>query len=258
MPDSTFHFIVVVDVEGFGRRKIPAQAELRRAMYEVVGNAFEDARMDWHAVIRLDRGDGIIMLLPASSGTNINLAGPFIQALDAGLREKARMYTADHQMRMRVALHQGNCHQDNTGWVGEAINTAARLVDAPQLRTVLEKATGSMMALMVSDEIYRGVVRHDYRQIDSASFAPVHLHLKEVSERAWIQVPGRSYPPGIDTEPVGQAAGEPRFAEGGREKSSEPDRHGQGNSGGFTFNNSDVLVEGDQFTGDKRVYGGRQ
>ncbi|OJF10067.1 hypothetical protein [Couchioplanes caeruleus] len=249
MPDPIFHFIVVVDVEGFGRRKIPAQAALRKVMYEVVEQAFEDVKLEWDAVVRLDRGDSIIMLLPASSGNNVTLAGPFIRALDAGLREKGRMYTADHQMRMRVALHQGNCQRDETGWVGEAINTSTRLVDAPELRATLKKATASMMAFIVSDEIYRSVIRHDFRQIDSASFAPVQLHVKELHEKAWIHVPGYSYPPDVEASPAVEERPAP----------PPPRRHGEGNgnSGGFTFH-GDVHVEGDQFTGDKTVHGERR
>ncbi|MFG2099894.1 hypothetical protein ACGFJ5_04765 [Micromonospora echinaurantiaca] len=249
MPYPTFHFILVVDIEGFGRRVVPVQQSLRKAMYEVVRTAFEDVHLDWDTVIRLDRGDGILMLVPTTANSVV-LAGAFVRALDDALREKARIYTAEHQLRMRVALHQGNCQQDADGWVGEAINTTSRLVDAPQLRAVLAAATRSPMALIVSDEIYRGVVRHGFRQIEPASFGPVLIEAKELRERAWIHVPGHPYPPGID--PAGPAPQDP---------APQPRPTGQvsgrSQAGGerFVFHGN-VNVEGDQVGGNKIVNGG--
>ena len=49
MPYPTFHFILVVDIEGFGKRTVPVQQSLRKAMYEVVQVAFEDTNLDWDA-----------------------------------------------------------------------------------------------------------------------------------------------------------------------------------------------------------------
>ncbi|ATO13229.1 hypothetical protein CO540_04800 [Micromonospora sp. WMMA2032] len=249
MPYPTFHFILVVDIEGFGRRVVPVQQSLRRAMYEVVRTAFEDVHIDWDTVVRLDRGDGILLLVPTTANSVV-LAGAFVRALDDALREKARIYTAEHQLRMRVALHQGNCQQDADGWVSEAINTASRLVDAPQLRAALAAATRSPMALIVSDEIYRSVVRHGFRQIEPASFGPVLIEAKELLERAWIQLPGHPYPPGIDA--TGPASQDPAAQPG-------PIGPGSGRSqsggGGFVFHGN-VTVEGDQVAGGKIVYGG--
>ncbi|MFG1607683.1 hypothetical protein [Actinoplanes sp. NPDC049265] len=194
MPDPIFYSIVVVDVERFGQRTNPMQASLRAAMYEVVRTAFADVRRDGE-IVRLDRGDGIVMLVPTATADSVTLAGRFVDALDRALREKSRMFSAEHQMRMRVALHQGNCLQDEHGWQGEAINTAARLVDAQELRDALAAAPDAAMALIVSDEIYRGVVRHGYRYIDPASFARITLAKKELHEDAWISVPGHPSPP---------------------------------------------------------------
>lgn len=194
MPDPTFYSIVVVDVERFGQRTNPVQASLRTAMYEVVETAFADVRREGE-VVRLDRGDGIVTLVPTSTADSVTLAGRFVDALDRALREKSRMFSAEHQMRMRVALHQGNCLPDDNGWQGEAINTAARLVDAQELRDALAAAPDAAMAFIVSDEIYRGVIRHGYRYIDPASFARITLAKKELHEDAWISVPGYAYPP---------------------------------------------------------------
>ncbi|MFI5932174.1 hypothetical protein [Actinoplanes sp. NPDC051494] len=192
MPNPTFHYIAVVDVEGYGRRTMPVQASLRTAMYEVVENAFEDAGLDWPAVRTNDQGDGILMFIPPSADPVV-LAGRFVLAMHENLREKAGFFSAEHQMRLRMALHQGPCRQDSRGWVGEAINTACRLVDADVLRTALASAPGATMAFIASDDIHRSVIRHGFRHLDPATFSPVDIDIKEVRERAWIQVPG--HPP---------------------------------------------------------------
>jgi hypothetical protein len=213
MPGPSFHAILVVDIEGFGRRTNPVQKALRATMYEVVRTAFDEAGLHYDEVVREDRGDGIILLVPGTP--TLALAGRFVRALDECLREKAALFAESHRMRMRVALHQGLCEPDDEGWIGEPINTAARLVDADPLKKTLATATSAVMALIVSDEIYRSVIRHDYRLIDAASFTKVLIDAKELqAEPAWIQVPGYANAPGVtdarDTPAAQATAGPPQ------------------------------------------------
>ncbi len=238
MAVPTFQAIVVIDIESFGSRANPFQVSLRRAMREVITESCTAAGVDWSTVEDLDRGDGLILLVPPSTST-VTLAGAFVRRLDATLGQKAAMFSEAHRMRLRVALHQGNCERDETGWVGEAINTACRLVDAQPLRDALAAAPEARMALIVSHEIYQGVVRHDYPLIDAASFGPAVLDVKELTgEKVWISVPGRPYPPGLPTAPARRA---------------EPPRQPVGTHGGIV-NNGGTTVRGDQVGGDKTVY----
>ncbi|BCJ62795.1 hypothetical protein [Micromonospora endophytica] len=255
MPYPTFHFILVVDIEGFGKRTVPVQESLRKAMYEVVRTAFQDTHLDWESVVRLDRGDGILMLVPTTANSVV-LAGPFVRALDAALREKARIYTVEHEIRMRVALHQGNCQQDADGWVGEALNTASRLVDAQPLRDALRAATRAQMALIVSDEIYRAVIRHGYRQIDPASFGAVPIEAKELREQAWIHVPDYPYPPGIT--PPAATTPPPQPPQQSASASQEPQAGASGRpaAGNHLAFHGNVTVGQDIVGGDKTVHGG--
>jgi hypothetical protein len=240
MAVPTFHAIVVVDIESFGPRTNPLQASLRQAMYEVVREACGEARIEWDTTVALDRGDGIILLVPPATSA-VTIAGQFMRALDAVLAEKAVIFSDAHRMRFRVALHQGLCQQDETGWAGEAINTACRLIDAQPLRDALSAAPEARMALVVSDEIYRGVIRHGYRLIDPAAFARVAISAKElVDETAWINVPGRSYPSGLDSAPTPPVGG-PR-----------PSTVASGQTAGI-INNGSVTVNGDQIGRDKIV-----
>jgi hypothetical protein len=240
MAVPTFHAIVVVDIEGFGPRTNPFQASLRRAMYETLQEACVEARIDWVPIVALDRGDGVILLIPAATSAVV-LAGAFVRALDAVLAEKAAMFSDAHRMRFRMALHQGLCQEDDKGWVGEAINTACRLVDAQPLRAALTAAPDARMALVVSDDIYRAVVRHGYRLIDPAAFARVTVNVKElVDATAWISVPGRSYPPGLASARTWSAAGSP------------PSTGATEQTAGI-INNGPTTVQGDQIGHDKIV-----
>jgi hypothetical protein len=239
MAIPTFHAIVVVDIESFGPRTNPFQASLRRAMYDVVREACAETGISWESLVVLDRGDGVILLVPPATSV-VTIAGSFVRALDAVLKEKAAMFSDAHRMRFRVALHQGLCQRDDNGWVGEAINTTCRLIDAQPLRDVLKAAPEAHMALIVSDEIYQNVISHEYRLIDAASFAPVVLSIKELAgEKAWISVPGRPHPPGlVDVAPSGPPT----------QRRSPPAPAGQ--SGGIA-NYGDTTVHGDQVAGDK-------
>ena len=234
MAVPTFQAIVVVDIESFGSRANPFQVSLRRAMREVIRESCGQTHIDWDTVEALDRGDGLILLVPPATST-VTLAGAFVRMLDAMLRERAAMSSDAHRMRLRVALHEGNCQRDETCWVGEAINTACRLVDAQPLRDALAAAPEARMALIVSNEIYQGVIRHDYPLIDAASFGPAVIDAKELTgEKVWISVPGRSFPPGRRSEPPPAP-------------SSRAQHGGIVNQGGAT-------VLGDQVGGDKTVY----
>jgi hypothetical protein len=235
MAVPTFHTIAVVDIERFGPRTNPFQASLRRAMYDTLREACAESGIDWSPIVALDRGDGVILLVPPDTSV-VNIAGAFVRALDAVLAEKAAMFSEAHRMRFRLALHQGLCQQDENGWVGEAINTACRLVDTAPLREALTNAPDARMALIVSDDIYRSVIRHAYRLIDPASFAPVVINAKElVNETGWISVPGRAYPPAM---PAGTP--QPRPAPPGGQRAG-------------VINNGPTTVQGDKIAGDKIV-----
>ncbi|MEU4420554.1 hypothetical protein AB0F81_08000 [Actinoplanes sp. NPDC024001] len=250
MPGPTFHAIAIVDIEGFGRRPNPVQKELRTAMYQVVRSALNEAGLDPAAIVQEDRGDGIILLDPGTS--TLRLTGRFVKELDAALRQHERMTSEVARMRLRVAVHQGLCERDEDGWIGEAINTTARLVDAAPLKEALAKAKRATMALIVSDEIHRSVVRHEYPHIDSSTFGKVMIDAKELrDEPVWIHVPGYSYPPGLAERP---AEASPVEAPGPPPPPAPP----PGQSGGIANHGPVTLNGGDQIARDKIVYQGVQ
>ncbi|WP_053923094.1 hypothetical protein [Streptomyces chattanoogensis] len=227
--------ILVVDAEKFGSRPNPVQAWLRERLYELLEEALDEAGIDHRAEPRpSDRGDGVFWLLPGSV-PKIDLTGRFVELLQTGLRAHARTSNADGALRLRVALHFGEVAWDGRGWVGEDLNTACRMVDLRPLRDALSAGQRSGLALAVSDEWYRGVVRHGYPEADSGAYRAVRFDAKEIrGARAWIRVPGYDTPPGIEgwradeSASAAESADGPAGAPGAGPVSDRP-----GNSGAF-------------------------
>ncbi|RAO45251.1 hypothetical protein GAR06_03442 [Micromonospora saelicesensis] len=249
MAEPAFHTVALVDIEGFGDRPNPVQRQVRADLYEVVRAALSRAGLDPARIDQEDRGDGILMVDPDVSV--LEFAGRFVRELDDGLREKARTSSTIARIRLRLAVHHGMCEHDGEGWVGAAVNTTARLVDAPPLKAALAAADRANLGLIVSRQVFDEVIRHDYRSVDSSTFERVVIDAKELrGETAWIQVPGYSYPPGVAAMPTPAPSGTGPKKPKPRKKTAK--------SGFFFKGNTKIRVEGDQFVGDKFVNGGGQ
>ncbi|MFE4450683.1 hypothetical protein [Streptomyces sp. NPDC056796] len=244
--EAAHHWVVVLDIENFSSRPDPVQRSLRAGMYEVLREAVLRAGLPAGDVVAEDRGDGVLMIVPATVSP-IVLAGPFVHALDEELRQKAVVYSPAHAMRFRVALHQGIVARDGEGWSGDAVNTACRLVDAGPLREVLAAAPASRMVFVVSDEIYRAVVRHGHRSVDPAAYLPMPFRTKHGElVGSWVTVPGSPAPPGLpaaSAEQGGQGA-----TDTGAQEGTAAGRRPAGGAG-----ISVGTVHGDVFQGDKTV-----
>ncbi|WP_069171874.1 hypothetical protein [Streptomyces griseus] len=256
MPGEATHcWVVVLDIENFSSRPDPIQRSLRAGMYEVLREALVRAGLADDGIVTEDRGDGVLMIVPATVSP-ISLAGAFVRALDEELRQKSVVYSPAHAMRFRVALHQGLAARDGEGWSGDAVNTACRLVDAGPLREVLAAASSSRMVFVVSDEIYRAVVRHGHRSVDPAAYLPMPFRTKhgELIE-SWVTVPGSPAPPGLTAAPgPSGGSGTPH---GGASGAGRPDAAGAAATGsprtprGTSINVG--TVQGDLVNGDKTV-----
>jgi hypothetical protein len=247
---------VVVDIEGFSQRSDPVQRSLRRAMYEVLTTAVDDAHLTWVDFHPQDRGDGVIMIV-GGHVSPVALAGEFVRALEWGLAEKAGIHSADHQMRFRVALHQGLANPDDEGWSGDAINTACRLVDAQPLRDTLAEARRAQVALIVSNSFYQSVIRPGHRSMDPSTFAPVTVTSKNLVDfSAWVQVPGYAAPPKLPrtrrnrTAPTAMPTSMPTSMP----PSPVPDESELPGTSSLVINGN---VQGDAVARDKHVHNGR-
>jgi hypothetical protein len=197
-PHTTTHYwIAVLDLEDFSSRPDPIQVSLHEAMFRLVRTAVGDANLDWDTIGIKDEGDGLILFFPADVSP-VRVAGDVVDRLGAVLAEAAAMYSEEHRMRFRLALHHGLATPEGTGWPGDATNVACRLVDVDLLRTVLSASPRAHLAVIASDDFYRSVIRPGHRSIDPATYAPVVVDLKKAPcTKAWVRVPGYPTPNGL-------------------------------------------------------------
>ena len=190
--------IVVVDIEKFGSRADRVAQWLRTRLYELAETALDDTGVDRAAApLPADRGDGFFWLLPGSVDKT-DLTARFVGLLHDRLRAHARTSNDEGALRIRLALHSGDVSWDGRGWVGEELTTACRLVDIEPLRTTLAEARRSGLALAVSDDWYRRVVRRGAPEVEREAFREFPFDAKEIQgASAWIRVPGYDVPPGI-------------------------------------------------------------
>ncbi|MGH3695163.1 MAG: hypothetical protein ACRDRX_14450 [Pseudonocardiaceae bacterium] len=214
---SAYYAMIIVDIERFGQRKNPDQQWLRQQMYDVLARAATQAGIPWSDCHRSDRGDGVIILIPASVAKE-DITEGFIRELNTELGIYARRSAASVAMRMRVALHAGDVVRDEQGWVNTELNTACRLVDLPALRDALAEVPSARLALIVSDAWFQAVVRHDPGAVDHRGYRQVPISVKELDDWAWIHVPGQpsaNVPSAPDPVRVPEAPAEDGTAHGG-------------------------------------------
>lgn len=181
-----YRSIVVIDMTGSGRWNDLTQLRARAALDHMVRAAFRAAGIAWHRLVVEDRGDGMIVLVPPTV-SKADLFDPVLTRLCDLLRKHNN--AAGPRIRLRVALHAGEVLRGPYGWVSTDLNTACRLVNGAPLYRELLRRPQTDLILVVSDTVHQAVVRHGYRGVDPSEYAPVHVRVKEVDTRAWVERP---------------------------------------------------------------------
>jgi hypothetical protein len=186
-----YRSIVVVDLEGSTRRSNTAKGELRRVMYELLDQAFLAAGIGpGHLEEPADRGDGVLILIrPHDDVPKAALLRRLIPALAGLLGEhNAAAGRPELELRMRVAVHAGEVHEDGRGFYGDDLDVAFRLVNAPAVKRALREAASAPLVLVVSEEIFSAVVRHGYVAADGYE-ASVRVRVGERLRRGRVHIP---------------------------------------------------------------------
>ncbi|WP_372666597.1 hypothetical protein [Amycolatopsis kentuckyensis] len=187
--------IVAVDIEGSTKHPNSVRALLRNVLYQLLEEAFTIAGIGRkHRDAFVDRGDGALCLVrPFDQVPKTLLLATFVPAL-ADLLEKHAQDLPDLAFRLRVAIHAGEVHRDSRGLYGEDVDITCRLLDAPELKRRLKETSGPL-ALAISQEIHRAVVRHGYAGIDRTAFTQaVHIKIGEERLRGWLHTPEAGAP----------------------------------------------------------------
>jgi hypothetical protein len=192
LPDGPVHRVIfAVDIEGSTERTNPVKGQLRRSLYELLDRALEATGIAArHLEPYTDRGDSVLVLIkPHDDVPKTLVLGQLIPTLTTLLAEhNASVALPELQMRLRAVVHAGEVHQDDQGFYGDDLDSAFRLLEAPRLKKALREATAAPLILMVSEEIFHGIVQQGY--LDDARFRLlVRVRVGRRQRRGWVHVP---------------------------------------------------------------------
>jgi hypothetical protein len=200
-PEPVHHTIVAMDVAGSGRRDDLLQLRMRADLREIIAKTLAAQSLDpCGRCTTATLGDGIRLIVPPDVSPAV-LLDPFVPNLATALRQHRKVASDPAVLRLRAAVHTGLLHADAGGWAGEPLVACTRMLDAAPVRGVLAVDERVDLVLVVSEAVYRAVVRHGYG-LDPATFHPVRISEKETAATVWIHAPGYRIPPGLDQEPA--------------------------------------------------------
>lgn len=193
--------IVAFDIEGSTKRNNPAKGEIRRALYELVERALDAAGItSEHLDKDSDRGDGVLILIrPHDEVPKTVVLVRLIPILTALLIEhNAAVTHPELRLRLRAVVHAGEIHEDRKGFYGDALDTAFRLLESRAVKMALKTAPSTPVILVVSEEIYSGIVQQGY--VDSSRYGPsVRVLVGDRHRRGRLCVPVPMDPGRLDT-----------------------------------------------------------
>jgi HD domain-containing protein len=145
--------IVALDIERSTSRSDPVKRQLRIMLYELFDAALRSADIYLEDRDQFeDRGDGLLAIIHPAEQTLVSRAAPKLARLltsyNAGVGPQ-------HQLRVRMVVHAGEVNYDGHGCFGAALDTAFRLLDAPEGKRALARARGPLL-LVVSDDVGGG------------------------------------------------------------------------------------------------------
>ena len=186
--------LFVCDIASFGHpaRRDLEQHKVRAALYGGLSRSFDGEGIPLRSCHHEDRGDGVLVVVPPTADTTVLLTS-LVDRFRAAVREHNEVSSEAAQMRLRVAVHIGFVRPDAEGVVGSAVNLAFRLLNAEQLRQVLQWS-GADLALIASDRVYDDVIRHGLGLVNPSEYQRVIAQVKETTTPAWIRVPGMPAP----------------------------------------------------------------
>lgn len=182
---------VAVDVAGYSRLSTPDQIQIQRQLLDLVRGGSAAAGTPFRQEFRQDSGDGVLLVLPP--GINEPQVVPaMVNSWRERLEQINRTPAPWGRMRLRAAIGQGIVHNADTGYAGDAVITACRLLDSAELRAALAGNPDRDLALIVPDDLFRDLVAQDYPGLPARDFRAVRvvMETKGFEADAWISVPG--------------------------------------------------------------------
>jgi hypothetical protein len=191
---SRYYIWAIHDIEDWSSRPAVIQTRIQQALRRLEARALAHVGLDPARVGRQSTGDGAVLALPGDFPKEV-ITTKYVDALCEGIEEYDAECGPGETIRLRLALHAGESPAGDDEWAGPGVVTASRLVDSAILRRVLAAAKGSALALVLSDEWYRAVIKEGYAPAEG--YQEVWIEAKRFADWAWVRVPGRTQPPGL-------------------------------------------------------------
>ncbi|WP_281478036.1 hypothetical protein [Yinghuangia seranimata] len=264
-----YRALITVDAEKFSKTSDIGMPAVREAIRSVMRTALGDVGLDWDADVERcdDTGDGVIITL---TDERVHLLVDAVHYLNRELRKRALRFDGP-SLRLRAAVHCGPI--DPAEGSGAAKIEVCRMSDAEVGREAL-RATASRVALLVSDQVFRTVVRgQGYAEtVEESMFHRVDTPIKNGTLTVWVHVPANDWHPSSTAPAAASAATPEASAATAAPPPASPARAGQVHIGSVsgpsvvaeTFNggishttNSDIVHghKGDNVYGDKQIGG---
>ncbi|MFC3511031.1 hypothetical protein ACFORO_12715 [Amycolatopsis halotolerans] len=173
-------------------------------MYDVLKTAFAECDVDFDSCARGDRGDGALILLPLGTAKSL-VADRLPDRITVALRRYNHTRTPQAQIRLRVSLNSGEVLNDGNGWVGEAVDTAFRILDAQRAKDAFAES-GRMVAFISSERFFADVIERDPGLLPE-SYTPIPVSVKTFTGTAYLRLLGEpaaliSKPSAVVPEPL--------------------------------------------------------
>ncbi|MCP2247889.1 hypothetical protein LX86_006658 [Lentzea aerocolonigenes] len=188
---STHRTIVTVDIADFTNdsRQAIHMTDVREGLYGVLKRALAGVGIDYDDCETEDRGDGALILIPATFPKS-ELADKLPDRLVTEIRRFNSTRVAEARMKLRVAVHSGDIRKDTHGWIGLPVNLAFRILDAHEAKLALRHSEG-LLAMIASDHFYTEVILQDPGTAPE-SYRQIEVLIKTFKGHAWLRLHGEN------------------------------------------------------------------
>ncbi|WP_395110243.1 hypothetical protein [Actinomadura sp. SCN-SB] len=179
--------MIAIDIVAFGQRchDTHTQRRVRHELYERLSEAFAMTNLPWAACHREDRGDGVLIVMPAEVNAT-HCLDPLAHHLAVLLRGHNRFASDATRLRIRTAVHHGYVERDDHGVFSPATVHLFRLLEAPAFKKALQ-AAGTDLGVIVSDTLYTEAVQRGGNLVVPSAYKQLWINCKEVRRaRAWL------------------------------------------------------------------------
>ena len=187
---SAYRTFLAADIESYGRleRSDSVRVQLRHRLKDWCAALLGEAKVQAGEWLLQDTGDGWLLSVDPNVSRSL-----LLHTVATRLRDYLLAYNQGRpdaeRLRVRLAIHAGDVLRDPEPFIGDPTIHVCRLLDSDVLHVCLRETT-QPLAVMVSGEIYQGVVKRAHGGLDPGEWHQVVVDSKEGPVEAWVQVPG--------------------------------------------------------------------